>query len=204
MFRSVVGGAALALCLAASPAAAEPFQSFLKACVATDGDAASAIAAVGDIGWKPLPAEAFPEKADEEVRNLTMHLNFDPEGAELPESMEMLMTGQADGAMVLDAPGIMMDICGVLAPDGDAEHLIRQVAAHFGGSPQMTEDAFTAWAYSRQDDRIVLEADLMDAEDAEILEALRQRPLFAIYVVREDDMAGVMLGAFRSTKGADH
>ncbi|MFN3560123.1 MAG: hypothetical protein ACK4UQ_12685 [Brevundimonas sp.] len=201
----IVHAAALtvaAALLAASPAAADPFQSFLKACVTTDGDAAAAIAAVGALGWKAMPAEAFGEDLPAEMENVTIHLNFDPQGESAPESVELLMTGQADGEMVLDAPSVKMDICGVVAPGADAATLLREATAYLGGPPQMVDGDYTAWIYSRQNGQITLEGDLADAEDDAILAALRERPLFAVFTLDEDGAAGLMLGAFRSTKGA--
>jgi len=193
--------AAAALLLAASPAAADPFQSFLKACMINNGDSAGAIAAVSDLGWKPMPLEAFGEAPPEGMGNVTLHLNFDPQGDSLPESIEMLMTGEADAEMVLDAPTVSMEVCGIMAIGGDAASLVQQTTAYFGAPPQLNEEE-TAWIYSRQNGRIVLEDDLADAEDDAILTTLRERPLFTVFSVDEEGMAGLMLGVFRSTKGA--
>lgn len=192
--------AAVALLLFASPAAADPFQSFLKACVATDGDTEAAIAAVSALGWKPVPAEVMGDDLPADMENVALHINFDPQGDSLPETIEVLMTGQADGEMLVDAPGVTMDICGIVAPGSDAEALIAQAAAYFGGPPHMTEDDTMLWVYSRQNGQITPESDLADAEDDAILAAVRQRPLFAAFTVDEEDAAGIMLGAVRSTK----
>ena len=201
----IVHAAALtvaAALLAASPAAADPFQSFLKACVTTDGAAAAAISAMGDIGWKPLPPEALGGAELDDVQDLTIHINFDPASNVAPDSLEMLMTGIADGAVLFDTPGVMMNICGVMSSDANAQALIEQMNAYLNAPPQLTESAYSAWIYSRQNGRFVPETELMEAEDEALLAALRQRPLFAIYVLEEDELGGLMLGALRATKGA--
>ena len=162
-----------AVLLAASPAAADPFQAFLKACVTTDGDAAAAISAMGDIGWKPLPPEALDGAELDDVQNLTIHTNFDPASKAAPDSLEILMTGAADGAVVFDTPGVMMNICGVMSSEANAQTLITQVNAHLNSTPQLTETAYTAWIYSRQNGRFVAETELMDADDEVMLAALR-------------------------------
>ena len=204
MLKTVQAAAltAVATLLIASPAAAEPFQTFLKACVTTNGQTGAAIAAVSALGWKAMPAEAIGDEFPAGLENVALHLNFDPGGDSPPESIEVLMTGQADGEIVLDAPGVMMDVCGVVAPGADTAILTRHVAAYFGGPPQLTESGYSAWLYSRQNGQITLEAGLMDAEDEAIMEAAQQRPLFAVFTINEDDTAAIMLGAFRSTKGA--
>lgn len=191
--------AATALLLFASPAAADPFQSFLKACMSTNGDATAAIAAMSALGWKSMPLEAFGEAPPAEMSNVALHINFDPQGDSLPDSIEMLMTGDADAEMLLDAPTVSMEVCGIIAIEGDAAALVQQATAYFGAPPQMDEED-TAWIYSRQNGRIVLEDELVHAEDDVILAALQDRPLFAVFSFEEDGAAGLMMGAFRSTK----
>lgn len=193
---------AVATLLIASPAAAEPFQTFLKACMTPNGDRGAAIAAVTALGWKAMPAEIIGDELPAGLENVSLHLNFDPNGNSLPEVIEVLMTGQADGAVMMDAPGVMMDMCGVVAPGSDAAIMTEQVEAYFGGPAQRTESGYSAWLYSLQNGRITPEAGLIDGDDEALLEAAQQRPLFAVFTINEDDTAGLMLGAIRSTKGA--
>jgi hypothetical protein len=193
--------AAVAVLLVATPAAADPFRSFLKACVTSDGDAATAVRTANDLGWKPIPQELLSgDDAPQELSNLGVHTNFDPSTGQIPEQLEMLMTGTVDGSVILDAPGVEMDICGIMASGVDAATLTEQVTSHFGGQPQLNDKDYTAWVYSRQNGRITLESELADADDATLEAVLRERPLFAVYVVEEESMSGLMLGVLRSTK----
>lgn len=197
-----VHAAATALLLFASPAAADPFQSFLKACVTTNGEAAAAATAVRALGWKPMPAEAISEGMPVGLENAALYVNFDPQGDTQPDSIEVLMTGQANGETVLDARDVIMSICGVVAPGIEGAALTGEATVYFGGAPETNEDGYTLWIYSLQNGLMTPESDLAHAEDDAILAAVRQRPLFAVFTVDEDGAAGLMLGAFRSTKGA--
>lgn len=200
IFAAAALGAGL---MVASPAMAEPFQSFQKACLATNGDARAAAEAVQALGWKVMPADAVTEDLPAEMEDVALYLNFDPDGDVLPDSIEVLMTGHADGAIVLDAPGVNMDICGVVSPGSDPATLRGLAETHFGGPPLKTDGGYTLWVYSVQNGRMMPEDDLLNADDETILSVVRQRPLSAVFTVDEDDAAGLMLGAFRSTKGAD-
>lgn len=193
--------AAAAVLLVATPAAADTFQSFTKTCLTSDGNAAAALTAAGDLGWKPIPSEVFEDGAPEGLQDLTVLTNFDPNSSALPEQLEMLMIGAADGGVIMDAPGVMMGICGVMASDVDIATLTQQASSYLGGQPQLTGE-YTVWIYSRQNGRITLEPGLMEADDAVIEALVRERSLFAVYVIEEDSLSGLMLGAFRSTKGA--
>jgi hypothetical protein len=191
------------LLLTAAPSAADPFQSFMKACVMTGGDTASAISTVTNLGWKPIPA-AFTEEdgMSDEVQDLAMHVSFDPSSGELPDQMEFLMTGTANGT-IPDMPNASADLCGILATDTDFDQMISQISSYLGGEAHDIDDGHV-WIYSRRDGRVVLEpelADLDEDEELEIMEAvLRDRQIFAIFAVEEEDMSGLMMGALRSRK----
>ena len=188
---------AAVLLLAASPAAAEPFQSFLRICTATNADRGAAAEAARNAGWKALDADMIPDMGDD-IRDPVIYVNFDvtrPD-AVAPESIEVMVTGWADGSKVMEMPGMIMDICGVMSPGADTDTLYQQMTAKMGFAGRI-EETYTYWLYSQQNGRLVSEAALFDAEDEEITAALRQRRLYAVYLLDEEDMGGIMVGALR-------
>lgn len=188
----------LSLALAGA-AAAEPFQSFVDLCVSTNADARAAEVAAKGSGWSDVTAQMPPE-IGEDFEDAAVYFNFDPAAAAAGlatlESMEILVTGWGDGETVMDTKGVFMDVCGVMSPQADALTLGKRIAEHLG-VPSSTDESLTLWLYSRQGDRFVSEAALMDFEDDSLLAVARERSLYAVYVFEEDGLAGLFVGAVR-------
>jgi hypothetical protein len=198
-------GALFSLALAGA-AAAEPFQSFADMCVSTDASAHRAELVAKGAGWRDATS-LMPADSGEAFQNTTVFLNFDPAnpGDSTPGDMEVLMTGWADGEAILDIKGVVLDVCGVMSPEGDPLRMGKRLTDHLG-LPASAEDGGTmpVWLYSRQGDRFVSEAGLIDAEDEEFLAAVRQRSVYAVYVFDADGLAGLFVGAVRpEAKAAD-
>ncbi|WP_156376950.1 MULTISPECIES: hypothetical protein [unclassified Brevundimonas] len=200
MLRSVMMGAMLSLALAGA-AAAEPFRSFADLCLSTDASARVAGGAAKGSGWRDVTTQMAAEMGDmgEEFQDIAVYFNFDPASAgrlSPDQSIEILVTGWGDGEAVMDTKGVVLDLCGVLSPEADALTMSKRVSDHLG-VPSSTNDDETLWLYSRQGDRFVSEAALVDAEDDIFMEAARERSLYAVYVFEEDGMAGLFVGAVR-------
>lgn len=200
MLRSVMMGAMLSLALTGA-AVAEPFQSFADLCLSTDADARVAEVAAKGSGWADVTAQMAPELGDmgEEFRDIAIYLNFDPAsagGLSPDQTFEILMTGWGDGEAVMDTKGVVLDLCGVMSPQADALTMAKLLADHLG-VPASTDGEERLWLYSRQGGRFVSEAALADAEEETILAAARERSLYAVYVLDEDGMAGLFVGAVR-------
>lgn len=201
MFRYGFAGAALSLTLAGA-AAAEPFQSFADLCLSTDADAHAAEVAAKGTGWSDVTAQMAAEMGDmsEAFQDIAIYFNFDPAaaaaGLSSVDSMEMMMTGWGDGEAVMGTKGVVLDLCGVMSPQADALTMAKLLADHLG-VPASTDGEEQLWLYSRQGGRFVSEAALADAEEETILAAARSRSLYAVYVLAEDGMAGLFVGAVR-------
>lgn len=197
-------GAVLALALAGS-AAAEPFQSFADMCVSTNADARAAEVVAKGAGWQDITSQ-MPTDSIQEFQDTAIFLNFDPAdpGGMTPDkSVEFLMTGWGDGEAVLSTKGVVLDVCGVLSPQANARRMGKQLTDHLG-LPASTAESETLWLYSRQGDRFVSEASLLDAEDEDFLTAVRERSLYAVFVYEADGLAGLAVGAVRpAAKVAD-
>lgn len=194
--RAVLGLAGAAAWAIACSASAEPFRSFVDICLSTNGDAQAVATAAKDGDWFEMPAEAL-EDMGKEFRDPAIYLNFDPSKKAAPvEPMEILLTGWGDGKTTLEIDGLRFDACGLMSPDADSRTLSRSVTAHLGFSP-ITKGGMTLWLYSRKTGGFVSEAALMDSDDETFVAALKERKLYALYIINEGDMAGLVLGAVR-------
>ncbi|AYG94377.1 hypothetical protein D8I30_03630 [Brevundimonas naejangsanensis] len=191
----LVGAAAWAI---ACSAFAEPFQSFVDICLSTNGDARTVATVAQDSGWFKMPDGALPDMG-KEFQDPAIHLNFDPNrpNAASMKSMEILVTGWGDGETIMEISGLRLDACGLMSPVADVQSLKRAVTAHLGFPPFKSDD-MTVWLYSRTAAGFVSEASLKDIDDNAIVEAVRKRKLYALYVITEGDMAGLVLGAVRA------
>ena len=197
MIRSGLIGALLSLTLAGA-AAAEPFQSFADLCLSTDADAEAAKVVAKGSGWTDVTAQMGAD-IGEEFQDTAVYLNFDPANvASLSEgnSMDILMTGWGDGEAIMGMKGVVLDVCGVMSPQADAQAMSRQLTGHLG-LPSSTKLGWTIWMYSRQGGRFVSEAGLMEAGDERFLAATRERSLYFVYLIEEDGLAGLVVGAVR-------
>lgn len=197
MLRSGLLGAVIALVLAGA-AAAEPFQSFADMCLSTNADAHAAEVAAKGAGWSDVTAQMGADMG-EEFQDVAAFLNFDPADAanrSPDDSMEILFTGRGDGETVMDAKGVVLDLCGVMSPQAEAQFMRKNLTDHLGMSAS-TDESLTYWLYSRQGDRFVSEAALAELEDDALLAATRERSLYVVYVFEEDGLTGLFVGAVR-------
>ena len=198
MFRSIIAGAVCALGLAASPAAAEPFQSFLDMCLDTNADRQAAIAVAKAAGWYSMTPEALDMESDE-LQEPTLHLSIDP--AQMsdkgpPADMEMLVTGWAGEAWEIGVDGVRMEACAVGAPFGDAAELQARLEQRLGvASTDM--DGQRAWAFTREGEQFRSQADFFKLEDEAALRTLAAGKLYVAVVLPEDDVVVIMLATFR-------
>ncbi len=131
-----------------------------------------------------------------------MHLNFDPNGlneAELAaaaETMEMVVIGWADGGPTFDIQGLRFDACMLLAPGIDSWMLNQRMTAYLGFLPE-TDEEMRIWAYSRANGRIVPEMGLAELDDDQAYAAIRERQIYVVYLIEQDEMGGLVLGALR-------
>ncbi len=198
MFRSGMMGAVLSLALAGA-AAAEPFQSFANLCLSTNADAHAAEVAAKGSGWTDVTAQMDADLG-EEFQDVAAFMNFDPANAASlspDDSVEILFTGWGDGETVMDTKGVVLDLCGVMSPQAEAQFMRKRLTDHLGLSAS-TDESETYWLYSRQGDRFVPEAALADAEDDAFMAATRERSLYVVYVFEEDGLTGLFVGAVRS------
>jgi hypothetical protein len=194
-------GLAAALLLAASPVAAHPFDSFVKMCVNTSGAAAPAAGAARSAGWTQMPREALGE-TDAQFRDPVAFMNINPatlDPARPPETIEVLVTGWGSGADILGIPELTLEVCGVMSPNVTGAELERRMSAMVN-QPVTPYGEFRVWLYSRDGDRFVSENSLFEADDATFAEAARQRQIYAVYMMTEGDLAGLLVGAIRNTQ----
>lgn len=190
--------AALAL---ASPATAEPFQSFVDICMANDANAPAIERSLNDREWVEMPAESLGDLGAQ-FRNPSLRLNFNPNGlnegefAAAAETMELVLTGWGDGKSVFDIEGFRLDSCMLMSPKTDSQTLNDLMTAHLGFAPE-TDGELTIWAYSRKDGGFVPETGLDSLEDEALIAEIRKRQIYVIYALNEDDMTGFALGAIR-------
>ena len=184
--------------LIAGPATAEPIQSFVDACLSTNGEPPAVAAAAETGGWFKMPAEVADDMG-EDFRDPAAYINFDPNklkaGAPIGP-IEVLMTGWGDGKAIMEIDGLRLDFCGLISPEADSQTLNRDMTTRLGFSP-ITRDDMTFWLFSRRSGAFVSEAALIDIEDNNLVEAVRKRKLYALYIIAQDDMAGLVLGAIR-------
>ncbi|HYC74160.1 hypothetical protein [Brevundimonas sp.] len=142
--RPVAGLALAAICLAASPAAAdETFGLFKAMCLDTDADAARAHAAAEAAGWGEIPADRLQELAD-----ATRSVNARGRLAATPNGIFVLMTGLSSDS---DAE-FATDVCNVFGfrqtRQWDASPEIEQWV---GLPPGRTEGPLRMWSYDLRD-----------------------------------------------------
>ncbi|MFK0300456.1 hypothetical protein ACIQTU_14690 [Brevundimonas sp. NPDC090276] len=198
MKNRAVFGLITAAYLIAGSATAEPLQSFVDTCLATNGEPAAVAAAAEAGDWFKMPAEVA-EAMGEDFREPAIYLNFDPTRlkAESPAGpIEMLMTGWGDGKSIMEIDGLRLDFCGLASPEADSRTLDRDMTARLGFS-SITRDDMTFWLFSRQSGGFVSEAALMDSDDKSFVAAAQKRKIYALYIIEQDDMAGLVLGAVR-------
>ncbi|MNS88669.1 hypothetical protein [Brevundimonas bullata] len=184
----------------AGPVAAEPFKSFVDICVSNDASAPAIERVLSERDWVEMPAESSGDMGSD-FQDPSMHLNFDPNGlneAELAaaaETMEMVLIGWGDGESIFDIEGFKFDACMLVSPNTDSPTLNQRMTAYLGFPPDTGEG--TVWAYSKANGRIVSEMGLAELDDDQANAAIRQRQIYMVFLIDQDDMAGLVLGAFR-------
>lgn len=201
MLKSGLIAAMLSVALGGA-AVAEPFQSFADLCIAMNADAQDVEVAAKGSGWTDVTAQ-MPADIHEQFEDATVFFNFDPAkpGSAPGGSMEIMMTGWSDGAAILDMKGVVLDVCGVMSPGVDPLIIGKRMGEHLGVE-ETTGDGQAFWIYSRQGDRFVSEAALVEAGDEDLLTAVRSRSLYAVFVFESDGLAGLFVGAVRPAEKA--
>ena len=201
MFRSIIAGAVCALALAASPAAAEPFENFVDMCLETNVDRQAAGARAKAIGWFPMPLDGAA-MVESGLQDAALYMNVDPltvGDKGMPHDLEMLATGWGSGEQVFDVGGVGMDACVLMTALADSEDLAARLEQTLGFGPQ-DFDGERAWAFSRVGAGYQSEAALLETldKDPESLRRLAsERKIYIAGVLVEDGLTGLMLAALR-------
>ena len=195
MFRSIVAGAALSLCLASSTVAG-PFEDYLEFCVKSDASAVAAASGAEAAGWSKLPPELFAEEGAP-FHDPSVYMNADLADLDdkAPTDLRMVMTGWGEGEEIFDLEGMRLDFCMVGIIGGDYEALKRRIAGHFDFAPALV-DGEEVWAYSRQGARLQSEAALFESDEVPAV-AAQGRKVFVSGLLQEDGMVVLLLGAIR-------
>lgn len=199
MSRLTIAAAAGAIWLAASPVAAEPFRNFVDMCIETNLDRQAAGAVAKAAGWVVLPAEAMGFE-DDGILDPAAYSNIDPariSDKAAVDQLELLLTGWGSGEVAFDFPGVRMDICAVMAGSGDVETLTARVGEHLG-LPRINLDGEELWVFSREGATFRSEAALMELDESELPRIAREKKLFVVGVIAEDDMIGLLMAAVRA------
>jgi len=201
MSRLSITGAACALWLAASQAAAEPFQNFVDMCLQTDVDREAAGARAKAIGWFAMPVDpATGEEA--ELEDAALFLNVDPQTMSEKDfaELEMLVTGWGSGEQVFDVSGVRMDACVVMSSLAGGEHFADRLEAVLGFGP-ISFDGEPAWAFSRVGSGYRSEEALLEMADDDpgtLRQIAAERKIYIAGVLEEDGMSGLMVAAIRA------
>jgi len=161
MLRGLCLALAMVGVAAATPSAAQPFDTFKRFCLETGGVPESAVSALNQAGWETDPRAAnLP--ADSSVTVMS-----DP--ATGPPPSEMVMVG-----IIASPTGLSMPVCSVMGPAVEAE-LEEQVTGWAGFAPARSAQGGTSWIYSGGPDQVTPQLDLVDADDAKLQAAARSR-----------------------------
>lgn len=198
MVRLGVAGAACALWLAAFPARAEPFQTWVDLCLETNVDLDAVGAKAKAAGWTAIPAAEVGLDGSE-IRAPAAYMNVDPatfgdKGP--PADFQMLITGSGDGEDTFGIAGVRMDLCTVIAMNGDTEELQARMRDRLGIAP-VNLDGETFWVFSRNGSRFRSESDLLDLDAADLPRIAREKKVYLGGLVPEDGAVGLVLAILR-------
>lgn len=198
MFRLSIAGGACALLLSASPVAAEPFQNFVDMCIETNLDRQAAGAVAKAAGWVALPAEDMGFEEDD-LLDPAAYSSVDPaliSDKTTLDDMELLLTGWGGGEVAFDIPGVRMDVCAVMAGSGDVGTLTALMGDRLG-FPRINLGGEEIWVFSREGAGFRSEDALMSLDEAELPRIAREKKLYLVGVIAEEDMAGLLMAAIR-------
>lgn len=186
MRRGLCLALTLIVATAATPAAAQSFETFKRFCLQTGGAPEVVLAALGNTGW-----EADPRNANLPAGS-SVTLMSDPKAG--TPSTEMAMIG-----FISTPGGLSVPVCSVMGPAVQAE-LVEGVTAWAGFAPVVSSQGWSTWVYSVGPDRLIPQSDLVDASDAELQAAASARGTIYNIQVRTA-RAGPFL--FHSSVGPD-
>lgn len=187
MARGLCLTLAMVAVAAATPAAAQSFDTFKRFCLDTGGVPESSLAALSQAGWETDPRTAnLPA-------GLSVTLMSDPTTGTPPT--EMVMAG-----FMATPAGLSLPACSVMGPAVEAELVQEQVTGWTGFAPVRSAQGWTSWVYSGGPERLTPQPDLVDVGDAELQAAARTRGTIHIIQLRTA-RAGPFL--FHSSVGPD-
>lgn len=169
--------AAVAACLVASPAAAQPFEAFQQFCLDTGGEPAAARAAAEAAGWG-----LDPRGASQAGMTLLSH----PDGEE--QGLMLLAVVPAREA------GIAATTCSVLVI-GPQSDFISEVEAWTGFEGGRTSRGTPAWVFLRGADGLTNLPDLVTASGEEMAAAARSRGVIHAVSIRDGDAGRLLIYA---------
>ena len=196
MIRLSIVGAAAALCLAASPAAAEPFEMFSAACMENDARRDAVAASMAKAGWFALPDEELKAFEGEGISNASVYFGSDPASAAESSTVETVMTGWAAADTFVALGGLGVEFCAVMSSEGDKPTLDQKMERMFG-FPPTDIGADQVWLFAREDGRYRPAPPLLDLPEADMAAMARKHDLYMAATILEDGMTITVIGAIR-------
>ena len=196
MIRLSITGAAAALCLLVSPAAAEPFEMFSMTCMENDARRDAVAASMAKAGWFLLPDEELKAFESEGISDASVYFGFDPASAAESSTVEAVMTGWASGDSFVALAGLGVEFCAVMSSEGDKPTLDRKMERMFG-FPPTDIDADQVWLISREADRYSPAPPFLDLPEADMAAMARKHDLYMAATIIEDGMTITIVGAIR-------
>lgn len=194
MSRLTIAGAACAVWLAASPAAADPFQNFVDMCLRSDANAQTARDAANAAGWAKLPTTELG--GDMPFEGVEVYFTGDEPSGDKPAVFEFLMTGWQSGEEALEVEGVHLDVCAIgFGATGDDE-MVDAMENHVGFAPVEFEGKLT-WMFSRDGNALRSENEILTSDLDARLDAFRRRKLLMAGVWNEGEMTLLVVGASR-------
>lgn len=170
MARGLCLALAMVAVAAATPAAAQSFDTFKRFCLDTGGVPESSLAALSQAGWETDPRTAnLPA-------GLSVTLMSDPATGSPPP--EMVMVG-----FIATPTGLSLPACSVMGPAVEAEQVEQQLTGWTGFAPRRSAQGWPAWVYTGGPDQVTPQPDLVDASEAELQAAAATRgTVYAIQI----------------------
>lgn len=193
MLKSALTVAVAAL-LIATPAAADPFDSFVSFCLDTNADQLLAADAARSAGWTEIPTDPAEGAA-------SIFLNGDP-ATFSPDALnlEVLLIDEGSGEEFLNIPSLRLDMCALMLPNSTDDELEVRMNAFLGFTAPPSQ-GYRLWLYSRDGSRFRAETDLYDTSEEALSKAAQQRQIYMVRMLETDSGDQTLsVGAIRTAR----